>query len=272
MPIDKDGVIYLKKYKINIKDICLIITTCISIITSIVMIYQSKIQKMQYESNIQEMELEKNKYENMLIENSIYLKSSYVICHVNYIEDLFYSLGEENNVKILYNDITKVFYNDKESRYLQPNDIEKNENLQEYDYVYPEVIFLKIDVASNRIVRDVKINFIEIETNNNIKERFTTFEDIKDEDFYNDGKNVNFDIGDIYPNDVILIPVVLQFSEGGYDIYDEEETNFEDHYIVYDYKESIYKKIYVPQTTICYDDFLENNKEFNIRDSNFALK
>lgn len=273
MPIDKNGMIYLKekKNKISVKDICLIITTCISIIAPIVMIYQSKIQKLQYESSIQEIEFEKTKYENMLKETNIYINSSYIVCHVDYIEDLFDSLGEENNVKILYNDITRVFYDDKKKKYLKPEDIKENESLQEYDYVYPEVIFLKIDAISNRIVRDAEINFIEIEANSNIKERFSTFEYIEKNYLYKNGKEIKFQVGDIYPNDIILIPVVLQFSEGGYDIYDEEQTNFEHNYIVFDYKESIYKKLYLPQSIACYDDFLEENKEFNVRDMNNAL-
>lgn len=274
MPIDKNGVIYpkedQKKNKISIKDICLIITTCVSIIAPITMIYQNKMQKLQYEMDIQELQMEKSEYENMLREKSIYLRSSFIVCHVDYIETLFCDLGEENSVKILYNDITKVFFDDRKKKYLDGRDIDKNENLQEYEYVCPEVVFLKIEAVSNRIIRDVNINFIEIEADSNIKDKFKTFENIKNKECYKEGKNANFKVGDVYPNEIILIPVVLEFSEGG-DSIDYEQTDVENRYIIFDYNESIYKKIYVPQNITCYDDFFEENKEFNIRDMNDSL-
>lgn len=69
MPIDKNGIIYVekevekltenKKKKANIKDICLIITTCISLFSLVVMINQNRLQKLDYKNHIEQLELEK---------------------------------------------------------------------------------------------------------------------------------------------------------------------------------------------------------------------
>lgn len=96
MPIDKEGIIQpsnKKKYQFGIKDICLIVTTCTAVLSPIIMINQGRIQKMRYEIDIEELELEKTKYQNMLKENDIQLKSSYIVCQIDCIENLFDNLG-----------------------------------------------------------------------------------------------------------------------------------------------------------------------------------
>lgn len=94
MPIDKNGIIYVekevekptenKKKKANIKDICLIITTCISLFSLVVMINQNRLQKLDYKNHIEQLELEKTKYENMLKESEIQLRDSYVLCNAHF--------------------------------------------------------------------------------------------------------------------------------------------------------------------------------------------
>lgn len=272
MPIDKEGIIQpsnsnkkKKKYQFGIKDICLIVTTCTAVLTPIIMINQGRIQKMRYEIDIEELELEKTKYQNMLKENDIQLKSSYIVCQVDCIENLFDNLGSENNIKILSNDITEMFYDDKQRKYLYEDDIEKKDiELQKnYHYPYIEVIFLKIDIISNRLVKDVNLNFLKIDEEENIKDDFKTFELMENEDYYKKGKNINIEVGDMNPNDVILIPVVLQYSELKIDY---EMSDYDNGNIFYENNASIFRKIYIPQNIVCYDEFYSEEKKFDIRD------
>lgn len=178
MPINKDGIIQPKQKKRNwnIKNISLIITTCVSVLGSFAMLYENRLQSLEYKREIQELELEKDKYRNILKENKIQLKNSYITCHVNYIESLYESLGSENNIKILSNDITKKFYNDKKKYYYSAKDIVSKDKAlkRKYGYAYPEVVFLKIEVVSNRLVKDVTIRFIKIIAENDIDDTFRT--------------------------------------------------------------------------------------------------
>lgn len=307
MPIDKDLTIQpkkeKKKYKINIKDICLIITTCISIITPFFALYEVRNQKLQYElekanyendikklelemvnyenavhgleiekanyeNDVQRLEMEKNNYENMLKENEIQLRSSYISCDMDYIKMLFDSLADMNEVKILSNDITEIFYDEKQKEYLHTSDIRKNDVYLNNRYgndLYINVYFLKIELISNRFIQDVNINFKRIETEDNIEEGFGKFEYIKKKEFYQYAQDISIQVGDMQPNDIILIPVVLEYSNYNSSI-DYESSFIEEGYFVYDDDAIIYKKIFVPQSVICYDNFCEEDKFFDIRD------
>lgn len=261
MPIDKDGIIRPKEknYKLlDVKSICLIITTCVSVLSVIFVSYQSYLQKIGYEKEIEELELEKTKYENMLKENDIQIRSSYIVCHINYIESLFNQLGEENNIKILANDITDMFYDSINKNYLHTEDfLKKDPNAYNlYDYVYPEIIFLKLEVISNRYAKNTCINFIKISEENNIYETFRTFGDMKNRDYYRNGDDITIKIGDLYPNEIILIPVVLKYSEGH--LFSLNDDEIEDG--------SIYRLLYVPQNISCYDIFYNEEIVFDVRD------
>lgn len=295
MPIDKNMIIQpktkeeKKKNKLCFRDICLLITTittCFSAVGYISAYKEAKTHKLQYEleienykNDIQKLQLEKDKYDNdverlemeketyknMLNENDIQLRSSYIVCNTNYIESLYNNLGDDNNIKILSNEITDMFYNKTNKKYLNQNEIQKRDvQLQnKYNHLYAEVIFLKIEVISSRIVNNITINFRKIETNNNIEDSFETFNGMYDKDDYEDGNDIVVNVGDMNPNDIILIPVVLEFSEPTLDY---EASNFEVEYIVYDDNSSIYREIYIPKTITCYDNFIGENKKFEIRD------
>lgn len=307
MPIDKDLTIQpkkeKKKYKITLKDICLIITTSISIITPIIAIietnnkklqyelekanYENEIKKLEldmanyentvygleieranYENDVQRLELEKKNYENMLKENDIQLRSSYIVCDMDYVVMLFDSLGDTNKVKILSNSITDKFYDKKQKEYLHICDIIDSDNDLKYRYgnnLYVEVYFLKLELRSNRFAQDVKINFKKIEFEHNVEGGFFNFEEIKKKDIYEKGQDITVQVGDLQPDDIILIPVVLEYSN--YNSMIDYELSFMDKgYIVYDNDALTYREIYVPETITCFDEFYNEKKEFNIRD------
>ncbi len=307
MPIDKDLTIQpkkeKKKCKIPLKDICLIITTCISVVTPIVTtleinnqksqyelekanyeneikklelemanyentVYGLEIEKANYENDVQRLEMEKNNYKNMLKENDIQLRSSYIVCDLDDVVMLFDSLGDKNKVKILSNSITDKFYNKKQKEYLHICDIIDSDIDLKYRYgnnLYAEIYFLKIELRSNRFAQDVKINFTKIESEKNIEGSFVKFEDFKKKDIYKKGQDITVQVGDLQPDDIILIPVVLEYSN--YNVSIDYELSFIDSgYIVYDNDAIIYREIYVPETITCYDEFYNEEKEFNIRD------
>lgn len=253
MPIDREGSIYVEKkqkkhfLRRNLKNVCLIVTTCISIVTAVIAIHSENINNMRYEKELSQLNLEKEKYKNILKENKIQIRDSYIMCHVNYIQTLFDKLGD--NVKILSNDLTKIFYNKKHKKYLTAKDIEKK-----YNWVYPEVLFLKIEIIGNRQIDNVTINFDKIEQENNIKERFKNFSDLKNKET----KKSTIFLGDMEPNDIILVPVVLQYSEDDYVVQTQEDD-------IQEYL--LYKNIYIPRNITFYDIFYEKNITLRIRDA-----
>lgn len=256
MPIDKNGIIYPKekKNRIDVKTICLIITTCVSMVSIFFGLHQNYIQKGQYEKEIEALTLEKLKYENILKENNIQLRSSYILCQADYIEDLFDNLKNEGNIKILSNEITEKFYDKTNNHYYFASEMNLNDEFlrENYGYANPEVIFLRIEVISNRIVRDVNINFVKIIEDTNIEIPFRSFENL---DNNYKGEYTDIAIGDMLPNEVILIPVVLKYTEIGGSLRDKMTT-----------PESVFKTIYVPKSITCYDDFYEREEIFDIRD------
>lgn len=267
MPIDKNGIIYNskppQKKHVSLKDICLIITTCIAIFTSILSYNEIKIDRLNYERQMEELELELEKYKNILKENDIQVRSSYIECNVNYVSDLFDSLGKEGNVKILKNDLTKVFYDADKKIYMEGKEIQqKNSELKEqYKYVYVNVIFLRIEVISNRRAENVRVDFGVIEENENIHTHVIKFADIKED--HNASENLTVAVGDTAPNDVILIPVMIKYTEGG--IMDDLAYIVPECFMIED-KESIHKKIYIPEKIVLYDNFYEKEISFEIRD------
>lgn len=260
MPIDREGRIYVEKkqkkffLRRNLKNVCLIVTTCISIMTAGIAIHSENINNMRYEKELSQLNLEKEKYKNILKENKIQIRNSYIMCHVNYIQTLFDKLGD--NVKILSNDLTKIFYNKKHKKYLTAKDIEKKytELTKKYNQVYPEVLFLKIEIIGNRQIDNVTINFDKIEKENYIKEHFKNFSDLKNKKT----KKSTIFLGDMEPNDIILVPVVLQYSEGDFVVQTQEDDMQE--YL-------LYKNIYIPRNITFYDIFYEKNITLRIRDA-----
>lgn len=252
MPVNKDGIIYCeqkedekigkksKKKNINIKDICLVITTCISVLSVGIMINQNKMQKLEHERN-----------------NRIQIRSSYIECCADGVQNLFYDLKDDGNIRILSNDITDEFYNSKTGHfYSVPEMHERNDELNnQYIYAEPDIYFLSIESTSNRIIRDVSIDFVKISEDNNIYESFEGFNELDEDDSYQDKENINIVIGDMYPNDVVLIPVVIGYYEMGGTTRDIMLTD-----------ESIFKKVYVPKSVSCYDDLYEKEENFEIRD------
>lgn len=258
MPIDKDGNIYIqdKNNKIDSKVVGLIITNIVAIIGCIVAVGGLRLQKLEYEKNVEELELEKIKYENMLKESDIQLRDSYIVCHISDVKMLFDSL--DNNVKIYNNEITGKFYDDKTHEYFDQFDlIENDEQLKnKYSIIYPEVVFLRIDPISNRIINDVRIVFQKVENTSDFEEKLKTFNEFTNE-YGNIGETITINIGDITPEESILIPVALKYSEADYDYYDNIEEMPHD---------SIYKIIYIPENISCYDTYKEEILNFEIRD------
>lgn len=93
----------------KIKNLGLLISNFVAMFGCIISFYALHFQKLQYENNLKELELEKEKYESMLRESNIQIATSYVICEVREIEDL-YSWIEGYNVRIYSNDLTNLFY------------------------------------------------------------------------------------------------------------------------------------------------------------------
>lgn len=252
MPVNKDGIIYCeqkedektekksKKKNINIKDICLVITTCISILSVGIMINQNKIQKLEYERN-----------------NKIQIRSSYIECCADGVQCLFHDLKDDGNIKILSNDITDEFYDSKTDNFYSMQEMyERNDELKkQYKYAFSNIYFLSIESTSNRVIRDVSIDFVKISEDNNIYVPFQGFNKLDENDSYQNKENINIVIGDMYPNDVVLIPVVIGYYEIGGTTRDIMLT-----------KESIFKKVYVPKSVSCYDDLYEKEENFGIRD------
>lgn len=267
MPIDKNGIIYNSKLPqrkhVSLKDICLIITTCIAIFTPILSYNEIKIDRLNYERQMEELELELEKYKNILKENDIQIRSSYIECNVNYVSDLFDNIGKESNVKILKNDLTKVFYDADRKKYLEEYEIwNKDKELQEqYVYAEIEVIFLKIEVISNRSAENVRVDFGVIEESENIYTHVVKFADIKKN--RNISENLTVAVGDAAPNDVILIPVMIKYAEG---YIQEELVDISPGYLMIEDRESVHKKIYIPEKIDIYDNFYEKVISFEIRD------
>lgn len=188
-----------------------------------------RLQKLEYDKNIEKLELEKTKYENILKESDIQLRDSYIICHIVDVRMLFDSLGA--NVKIYNNEITSRFYNDKTKEYFDQLDLmENDEQLRNrYRYVYPEVVFLRLDIISNRIINDVNITFKKVENTSDFESWLKTFNEFIRK-YGSIGENITINIGDITLEDSILIPVALKYSEGDYNYYDDIEKS---HMILY---------------------------------------
>lgn len=164
-----------------------------------------------------------------------------------------------NNVKIYNNEITSKFYNDKTHEYFNQYDLMENDEQvrNRYRIVFPEVVFLRIDAISNRLINDVSVVFKKVESTSDFEERLKTF-DMFTCKYGNIGETITINVGDITPEESILIPVALKYSEADYDYYYD---NIEE--MPYD---SIYKTIYIPENVSCYDTYKEEILNFEIRD------
>lgn len=266
MPIDKNGIIYVekevekptenKKKKANIKDICLIITTCISLFSLVVMINQNRLQKLDYKNHIEQLELEKTKYENMLKESEIQLRDSYVLCKSDAVENL--CLGHEDyNVKIYSNEIMDLFYDKHANNYYENSDnLILGDGLEAgYSCASVEIIFLRIDIVSNRLVDDLTVQCSKIVSENNIDAYLNNFslflsdENVKRES----SESVSINVGNVFPSDMILIPLAVE-----YELYDRSAG--------YISNTMTYKIVYVPKSISYYDEFNNQTVTFRVRD------
>lgn len=259
MPIDNEGIIYIKNGEKNvksekkIKNLGLLISSFVAIIGCIISLCALHIQKLQYENNLKELELEKEKYESMLRESNIQIATSYVICEVRDIEDL-YSWIEGYNVRIYSNDLTNLFYDIQTHHYCDEKDdylfIDEGAG-NTYNWIYSEVVFLKIDIISNRVVKDINFDYCKINMENNINAYEDNFSSCISS-YEENGENITVNLGDAFPNDTILIPLELRHP-----IYYRNSGNK---------TWTIYKMMYIPQNISFYDELYENTFTFEIRD------
>lgn len=280
MPIDKDGIIYVEKKvekqienekkKVKIKDICLLITTFLSILGLGVTLYQSKLQKLEsehyekelelekeeLENHIKELELEERKYENILEESKIQLRTSYLLCRISDAETLW-STFEEYNIKIFSNEITDLFYNKETKEYYQNDDIFYSDYELKYesDFTNSQIIFLRIDIVSNRIVNNLTLDCLKISSDSNFDnylDSFSSFKAINANE--ENSEHVTIDVGDVFPGDMILVPLavnrVAQYSVSS------------DVYANHVFDNMTYKIVYAPQSISYYDEF--NNQTFSL--------
>ena len=263
MPINNEGIITpketKKRVKINYAIVGLIATNIITIIGCIVSIYEIRLQKLEYEKDIEELDFEKRKYEDMLKESDIQFRNSYVVCELRDIESL-YSSFEDYNVYIYSNEITDLFYDGQNHCYYEGNDIMfiDHDLKGKYNSVYTEVIFLRIDTVSNRIIKDASIDSFRICEEHDIDGSLFNFASMQ-EYYKENGSNITIKIGDIVSNDMILILVAIRYSEMVSDYVSND--------LLRDLPEqSTYKIIYIPNSISCYDTFYEKTLHFEIRD------
>ncbi len=268
MPIDNEGIIHPKKTQkdrpynakkgVNIKIIGLIITNFVAVCGCIISIYALHLQKLQYENSIKVLALEKEKFESMLKENNIQIQTSYIVCQVRDIEYL-YSWLDEYDVRIYSNDLTTLFYDNQTHHYCDENDflfldddengflfIDDGEN-DTYNWIYSEVVFLRIDINSNRIVKDINLHYTKINMNNNVIESQYDLASYKE-----NGEEIVVNLGEASPNEMLLIPLAIRHP-----IYYMNEGN----------ETSVrYKLMYIPQEISYYDEFYEDTFRLDIRD------
>lgn len=193
----------------------------------------------------------------MLKENNIQIGTSYVVCQVKDIEDMF-SWIDEYKIRIYSNDLTSLFYDNQTHHYCDNNDflfldnnddfmfIDNGEN-NTYNWIYSEVVFLRIDINSNRIVKDIDLDYLKISTVNNT---IAYLDDLSS--YEENGENVIVNLGDASPNETILIPLTIRHP-----IYYLNEGN---------QTWIRYKLAYIPQSISYYDEFYEKTFTLEIRD------
>ena len=266
MPIDKNGIIYVEentekqteneKKKINIKDICLIITTCISVLSLVVMINQNRLQKLDYENQIEELELEKNKYENMLKESKIQLRDSYILCESSAVQNLCLGI-EDYNTKVYFNELMDLFYDKHTNNYYEnSDDLILDDGLEDkYLCTSADVIFLRIDIVSNRIVDNLTVQCSKITSERNLDAYLSNFSLFTSEENVKRAsrESVSIDVGTVFPSDMILIPLAVR-----YELFDRSNR--------YISNSMTYKIVYVPKSISYHDDFNNETVTLEVRD------
>ena len=126
-----------------------------------------------------------------------------------------------------------------------------------YMELYPEVIFLKIEMYGGQMLYDCTLKYTQISEEENITHMLRSLKDIEQIENIHKEENCSIYIGNIEEDDVILIPVAIIYSDA-YVYIDDEIRDMPD--------EMIFKKIYVPHVIIYYDDFMEKETEVPIRD------
>ncbi len=246
MPLDKEGnIVTPKAKKRDIKDICLIISTAISVFMLVLCIRQNTLNKIQYKE--------------ILMKYSPSVNTSYIVCHIDYINALYDALkNEHNSVKILSNDISEMFYDKKTNSYLKNEAFLEKESQLTNIYVQPytEVIFLKIEIYGERPLYNCTLDYTEILEESNIEYSLRSLKNLEEMNIFNQEKGV-FNIGNIGVNDVVLIPVAIRYSDA-HTYINEEMRNMP--------SEMIFRKVYVPDKIKFYDDFLKKETTFPVRD------
>lgn len=257
MPIDNEGIIHpsnddkiiqsneKKLNKINRKMTVIFLTNIIAVIGCIISIYTAHLQKLGYENEIRALELEETKNENILKESKIQIRTSYIVCEMRDVGDV-YSYFDDCEIAMYKNDLTELFYNSETHHYCGENDILILDDEDKYNWARSEIIFLRIDIISNRIVKNLSIDCYEIGLEENTNDYLLDFSSYVS--FYKeDGRNMSINIGDVAPSEMILIPLALRHSEDN----DDGAT---------------YKKIYAPQSIRYFDEFYENEFSSEVRD------
>lgn len=284
MPIDRNGIIYVekqveklienKKQKVKIKDVCLIITTFLSILGLGVTLYQSSLQKLEseiyekelelekieLEKHIEELELEELKYEDMLAESKIQLRTSYLLCSIDDAGTLW-STFDEYNIKIFSNEITGLFYDKETKDYYQNDDIMNldNELKDKYFSVSSEIIFLRIDIVSNRLVNNLTLDCLKICSNKNFDNYLENFSSFKVENANEENSEfITINVGDVFPGEMILVPLAIRYVA----VYKNSLNGMD--YNAYDY--ITYKTVCIPQSISYNDEFNDQKFSTEIRD------
>lgn len=263
MPIDNDGIIHPKNdgeiaqsnekklNKINRKMTVIFLTNFIAIIGCIVSIYTVYLQKLEYENNLKALELEESKNENILKESKIQIRTSYIVCEVRDVKDLYASF-DDCNISMYENELMKLYYNSQTHHYCGDKDILFLDDDDEYNWIYSEVIFLRIDIISNRIVKNLSVDCYRINMKDNSNECLLDFSSYVSS-YENNGANMIISIGDVSPDEMILIPLAIRRPAYG----DGESSD--------DFG-ATYKIIYAPQSISFYDELFETTFSSEIRD------
>lgn len=249
MPIDKDGNIIShkpQKKRISIKDVCLIISTILSVVMTVLYIQENALRKIQYRE--------------IMKEHSMNVTTSYIVCHIDYTEALFETLKKENNsVKILANELSEMFYDDKTHNFLTRDEFLKKESELRDVFIdpYPEVIFLKIEVYGGQQLYNCMLNYTEISEEKNIEGSLRSFKELEQDNNICKKEKRDICIGDVASDELILIPVAIRCSDA-YVYVDAEMADMP--------AEVIFRKIYVPHEISFYDGFIEKNIVVPVRD------
>lgn len=263
MPIDNEGIIHpnnddkisqlneKKLNKINRKMTAIFLTNIIAVIGCIISIYTAHLQKLGYENELRALELEETQNENLLKESKIQIRTSYIVCEMRDVNDLYASF-DDCNISMYENELMELYYNSQNRHYCDDDDILFLDD-DEYNWIYSEVIFLRIDIFSDRIVKNLTVNCYRIDMKDNSNESLLDFSSYVSS-YKDNGSNMKISIGDGSLNDMILIPLAIRRPA-----HNDERESLKDF-------GATYKIIYAPQSISYYDELYENTFTSEIRD------